>query len=159
MAEKQTKKRVSGGKTTGKSSGSRKCTSKSSRAKANARTPVRREVGAGICLVLALCTTLGCLGIQGALLSLLISLFRGLIGKGLYILPFSFVMGFLILLLHDGRPVALRVTCSMLLAVTIGALVQLVGGQEGADWQTSGTADWTVAVQASSPGFLRKRWS
>ena len=54
MAEKQTKKRVSGGKTTGKSSGSRKCTSKSSRAKANARTPVRREVGAGICLVLAL---------------------------------------------------------------------------------------------------------
>ena len=46
MAEKQTKKRVSGGKTTGKSSGSRKCTSKSSRAKANARTPVRREVGA-----------------------------------------------------------------------------------------------------------------
>ena len=92
MAEKQTKKRASGGKSTGKSSGSRKSTSKSSRAKANARTPVRREVGAGVCLVLALCTTLGCLGIQGALLSLLISLFRGLIGKGLYILPFSFVM-------------------------------------------------------------------
>ena len=155
MAEKQTKKRASGGKTTGKSSGSRKSTSKSSRAKANTRTPVRREVGAGICLVLALCTTLGCLGIQGALLSLLISLFRGLIGKGLYILPFSFVMGFLILLLHDGRPVALRVTCSMLLAVTIGALVQLVGGQEGADWSASMLADlWDGGLDGSCAGVV-----
>ena len=155
MAEKQTKKRASGGKTTGKSSGSRKSTSKSSRAKANTRTPVRREVGAGVCLVLALCTTLGCLGIQGALLSLLISLFRGLIGKGLYILPFSFVMGFLILLLHDGRPVALRVTCSMLLAVTIGALVQLVGGQEGADWSASMLADlWDGGLDGSCAGVV-----
>ena len=155
MAEKQTKKRASGAKTTGKSSGSRKSTSKSSRAKANTRTPVRREVGAGVCLVLALCTTLGCLGIQGALLSLLISLFRGLIGKGLYILPFSFVMGFLILLLHDGRPVALRVTCSMLLAVTIGALVQLVGGQEGADWSASMLADlWDGGLDGSCAGVV-----
>ena len=155
MAEKQTKKRASGGKTTGKSSGSRKSTSKSSRAKANTRKPVRREVGAGVCLVLALCTTLGCLGIQGALLSLLISLFRGLIGAGLYILPFSFVMGFLILLLHDGRPVALRVTCGLLLAVTIGALVQLVGGQEGADWSVSMLADlWDGGLDGSCAGVV-----
>ena len=34
-------------------------------------------------------------------------------------------MGFVILLLHDGRPVALRVTCAFLLAVTIGALVHI----------------------------------
>ena len=100
----------------------RKTTSSSSRgrkkpAKKQA-APIRREVGACVCLVLALCTVLGCLGIKGALLSLLIGLFKRLIGSGLYILPFSFVMGFLILLLHDGRPVALRVTCSFLLAVT-----------------------------------------
>ena len=110
MAEKQTKKRASGSKLTGKSSGSRKSTSKGSKSKAKTQTPIRREVGAGVCLVLALCTVLGCLGIKGALLSLMIGLLKGLIGSGLYILPFSFVMGFLILLLHDGRPVALRVT-------------------------------------------------
>ena len=92
MAEKQTKKRASGGKSTGKSSGSRKSTSKGSKSKAKTQTPIRREVGAGVCLVLALCTVLGCLGIKGALLSLLIGLFKGLIGSGLYILPFSFVM-------------------------------------------------------------------
>ena len=155
MAEKQTKKRASGGKSTGKSSGSRKSTSKGSKSKAKTQTPIRREVGAGVCLVLALCTVLGCLGIKGALLSLLIGLFKGLIGSGLYILPFSFVMGFLILLLHDGRPVALRVTCSFLLAVTIGALVQLVGGQEGAEWSIDMFSElWDGGLDGSCAGVV-----
>ena len=52
MAEKQTKKRVSGSKSTGKSSGSRKSTSKGSKSKAKTQTPIRREVGAGVCLLL-----------------------------------------------------------------------------------------------------------
>ena len=52
MAEKQTKKRASGGKSTGKSSGSRKSTSKGSKSKAKTQTPIRREVGAGVCLLL-----------------------------------------------------------------------------------------------------------
>lgn len=164
MAEKQTKKRASGGKSTGKTSSSRKSTSKGSKSKAKTQTPIRREVGAGVCLVLALCTVLGCLGIKGALLSLLIGLFKGLIGSGLYILPFSFVMGFLILLLHDGRPVALRVTCSFLLAVTIGALVQLVGGQEGAEWSLDMIAElWDGGLDGSCAGvvsgLLRRRSS
>ena len=155
MAEKQTKKRSSGAKTTGKTSGSRKTPSKSSRSRAKSNPPIRREVGAGVCAALALCTVLGCLGVKGALLSLLISLFRGLIGAGLYILPFSFVMGFLILLLHDGRPVALRVTCSILLAVTIGALVQLVGGQDGAEWGLSMFADlWDGGLDGSCAGVV-----
>ena len=47
MAEKQTKKRASGSKLTGKSSGSRKSTSKGSKSKAKTQTPIRREVGAG----------------------------------------------------------------------------------------------------------------
>ena len=155
MAEKQTKKRASGAKSTGKSSGGRKSTSKSSRAKAKKPEPIRREVGAIVCLVLALCTVLGCFGVKAAFISLLMSVFKGLIGSGLYILPFSFVMGFLILLLHDGRPVALRVTCSFLLAVTIGALVQLVGGQTGAEWSASMLAElWEGGLDGSSAGAL-----
>ena len=96
--------------------------------------PIRREVGAGVCLVLALLTVLCCFGIDAAILNLLTALFRGLIGAGFYILPFSFVMSFLILLLHDGRPVALRVTCSFLTAVLAGSLVHLVGGSFDAEW-------------------------
>ena len=110
----------------------RKTTSSSSRgrkkpAKKQA-APIRREVGACVCLVLALLTVLCCFRIDAAILNLLGSVFRGLIGAGFYILPFSFVMSFLILILHDGRPVALRVTCTFLTAALVGSLVQLVGG-------------------------------
>ena len=100
--------------------------------------PIRREVGAIVCLVLALLAILCCFKVNAAFLNLLSSLFKGLIGAGFYILPFSFVMSFLILILHDGRPVALRVTCTFLTAALIGSLVQLVGGQFEAVW------DWSV---------------
>ena len=48
-------------------------------------------------LVLALLTVLCCFQINAAFLNLLTSVFRGLIGAGFYILPFSFIMSFLIL--------------------------------------------------------------
>ena len=43
----------------------------------------------------------------------------------------------------------------MLLAVTIGALVQLVGGQEGADWSASMLADlWDGGLDGSCAGVV-----
>ena len=155
MAEKQTKKRASGGKSTGKSSGSRKSTSKGSKSKAKTQTPIRREVGAGVCLVLALLTVLCCFRIDAAILNLLGSVFRGLIGAGFYILPFSFVMSFLILILHDGRPVALRVTCTFLTAALVGSLVQLVGGSFDAPegWEVV-TALWDGGISGTAGGVL-----
>ena len=101
--------------------------------------PIRREIGAGVCAVFALLSVLCCFKMNAAFLNLLTSVFRGLIGAGFYILPFSFIMSFLILFLHDGRPVALRVTCTFLTAALIGSLVQLVGGKFDADW------DWRRA--------------
>ena len=100
--------------------------------------PIRREIGATVCGLLALLTILCCFKVNAAFLDLMTSVFRGLIGAGFYILPFSFIMSFLILILHDGRPVALRVTCTFLTAMLIGSLVQLVGGKFDADW------DWSV---------------
>ena len=100
--------------------------------------PIRREIGAGVCAVFALLSILCCFKMNAAFLNLLTSVFRGLIGAGFYILPFSFIMSFLILFLHDGRPVALRVTCTFLTAALIGSLVQLVGGKIDVSW------DWSV---------------
>lgn len=100
--------------------------------------PIRREIGAGVCAVFALLSVLCCFKMNAAFLNLLTSVFRGLIGAGFYILPFSFIMSFLILFLHDGRPVALRVTCTFLTAALIGSLVQLVGGKFDA------SGDWSV---------------
>ena len=142
----------------------RKTTSSSSRgrkkpAKKQA-APIRREVGACVCLVLALLTVLCCFRIDAAILNLLGSVFRGLIGAGFYILPFSFVMSFLILILHDGRPVALRVTCTFLTAALVGSLVQLVGGSSGtaASAARPGAycpAGWQACSRRSSAGSAR----
>ena len=137
----------------------RKTTSSSSRgrkkpAKKQA-APIRREVGACVCLVLALLTVLCCFRVDAAILNLLGSVFRGLIGAGFYILPFSFVMSFLILILHDGRPVALRVTCTFLTAALVGSLVQLVGGSFDAPegWEVV-TALWDGGISGTAGGVL-----
>ena len=108
-----------------------------------------------MCLVLALLTVLCCFRIDAAILNLLGSVFRGLIGAGFYILPFSFVMSFLILILHDGRPVALRVTCSFLTAALVGSLVQLVGGSFDAPegWEVV-TALWDGGISGTAGGVL-----
>ena len=117
--------------------------------------PIRREIGAGVCAVFALLTILCCFKMNAAFLNLLTSLFRGLIGAGFYILPFSFIMSFLILILHDGRPVALRVTCTFLTAALIGSLVQLVGGKFSAEWDWSVIpALWDGGIDGTAGGVL-----
>ena len=126
-----------------------------SAAKSSQRRPVRREVGAFVCLFLSIFTVLGCFRIDAAFLNLISSLFQGLFGAGFYILPFAFLMSFLILLLHDGRPVVLRVVCTFLIVVTIGALVQLVGGQDGAAWSASMLAElWTGGIDGTAGGVI-----
>ena len=78
------------------------------------------------------------------------SLFKGTIGAGFYILPFSFLLGFLILLLHDGRPVALRVTCAFLLAATIGALAHVFSGGSELEWSWEMFGDYLTANVAGT---------
>ena len=121
---------------------------------AKAKRPIRREVGAFVCLLLGLCAALACFGIDAPGLNVLSVLFRGLIGAGLYILPFSLLMGFIILLLHDGRPVVLRVTCAMLLSVTIGALVHVFTGGVTAGVDGLIPALWQAGIDDVSGGVL-----
>ena len=142
MAQKQTKKTTA-------AKGRKKAAPKKAQQK-----PIRREVGAGVCLLLAVFTVLACFQIHAAFLDALATLCRGLIGAGFYILPFAFLMGFLILLLHDGRPVALRVTCTFLVAVLIGSLVQLVGGG-GVEWSQNVLENlWDGGIAGTSGGVV-----
>lgn len=145
MAQKQTKKTTA-------AKGRKKAAPKKAQQK-----PIRREVGAGVCLLLAVFTVLACFQIHAAFLDALATLCRGLIGAGFYILPFAFLMGFLILLLHDGRPVALRVTCTFLVAVLIGSLVQLVGGG-GVEWSQNVLENlWDGGIAGTSGRRGRRR--
>ena len=132
MAEQKQKKKSTAARNAARS-GSKGGARGKGRKQAAAR-PVRREIGAFVCLFLGIFTVLCCFHVNAVVLNLMASLFKGTIGAGFYILPFSFLLGFLILLLHDGRPVALRVTCAFLLAATIGALAHVFSGCSELEW-------------------------
>lgn len=149
MAEQKRKKNSTASKAAAKQGGSR-----GGKGKKSASRPIRREVGACVCLFLGVFTILCCFGVDAVILNLMTGLFKGLLGAGFYILPFSFLMGFVILLLHDGRPVTLRVTCAFLLAVTIGALVHIFSGGD-VTWGAGIAGElWGGGIAGTSGGLL-----
>ena len=119
-AQKTVTKRTSGGKAKSRQAPSKK--------------PIRREVGAFVCLFFGIFSILGCFDVDAVLIRFMTDVLKGLVGSGFYILPFVFIISFIILLLHAGRPVRLRVICSFLLALSIGALVHLVAASASVAW-------------------------
>lgn len=132
MAEtkgKNTKRSTSGGSraksktaTASKSAAAAKTT-----ANKTAARPVRREVGAGVCFVLGLCTLFALCGQDAPVLKFLWQFGCGLIGWGMWLLPFALIIASSMLLFHRGRPVRLRVTCTLLVAPITGAIAHLFG--------------------------------
>ena len=117
------KKTSGGGKRTSTSGGKGK--SSSSRGGGNrsakpAGRPIRREVGAAVCLVLALFSAFGYFDVQALFIDFFCGLLKGLIGYGYWIVPPVLLMGFYILAFHRGRPVRLRLACTLLLPLKIG---------------------------------------
>ena len=149
MAEQKRKKSTTASRAAAKNGSTR-----GKKGKKAASRPIRREVGACVCLFLGVFTILCCFGVDAVILNLMSGFFKGMIGAGFYILPFSFLMGFVILLLHDGRPVALRVTCAFLLAATIGALVHIFSGGDVAWDAELVSALWDGGIAGTSGGLL-----
>ena len=148
MAER--KKTTGGGRSTGKSAASR------SRAAAkSSRRPIRREVGAFVCLALAALLLLGLFGVKAFLISPLMDLVRGLVGAGIYVLPFSLLAAFLILLFHDGRPVRLRVSCALGVSLGVGILGHLFGAEAEISWGFPMVVElWESGVEQASGGVI-----
>ncbi len=117
-------------KKTTKKSGGRSSGSRSARGKQPQKRPIRREVGGVVLLVLALCVLVSYCGVQAILIDLLAKLMKGLFGYGYWLAGPAMLLAGLILLLHRGRPVALRTTCALLLPFLAGALFHtlLAGG-------------------------------
>ena len=90
--------------------------------------PIRREIGAAICLFLGIFTILSIFGVKSWFTTkLLAPVCKGLVGNaGFYILPVSFFFSTFILLFHGGRPVRLRVTACFVMAGCIGAITHLL---------------------------------
>ena len=116
------KRMASGGSRSASSSRS----TSGSRKKAPASRPIRREVGAVVCLLLAIFSALGYFHIQAIFIDFFCGLVKGLIGYGYWLLPPMLLVASGILLFHRGRPVRLRVWCALLTPVLVGCLLHLI---------------------------------
>ena len=127
------KKKSTGGKRTAPSSRSSSSRTTSSRKKPAPR-PVRREVGAVVCLLLAIFAALGYFHIQAIFIDFFCGLVKGLIGYGYLLLPPMLLVASGILAFHRGRPVRLRVWCALLLPVLAGGFFHLLLAQGAYVW-------------------------
>lgn len=149
----------------------KKPTSKSTAAKRNgtrasknaqpAQRPVRREVGGIVLLVLALCVLVSYFNIQAIFIDWFALFLKGLLGYGYWLCAPALALSGIVLLFHHGRPVQLRVTCTLLLPVLFGSLCHMVLGpaeyasgvailktlwQEGTALHSGGALSGTLAV-------------
>ena len=88
---------------------------------APARRPVRRGLWSVICLFLGLFTLLGYFMKDYWLIdALCLYVFKGLFGRGFWIVPPVFFAASFILFTHRGRPVTTRLVCVFLLPLFLG---------------------------------------
>lgn len=152
MAEK--KRGSTKSKSSGKAKNSRSTASRTA-AKAEQKKPIRREVGGIVCLFLSVLTLLGMFQVNAVFIDLSTSLFHGLMGAGFYVMPFVLFLDFVILVFHDGRPVRLRVFCSLLAALSVGVLAHLLGSKVVIPWEFSMVGElWRTGVAGTSGGLL-----
>ncbi|WP_455582422.1 DNA translocase FtsK [Dysosmobacter sp.] len=89
------------------------------------KQPIRREVWGIVLLVLALCTGVSYFRIPAIFIDWFALLLKGLFGYGYWLAAPAFLLAGLILLFHRGRPVQLRVFCTLLVPVVLGALCHM----------------------------------
>ena len=90
-----------------------------------AKRPIRREVGACVCLLFAVVFACGYFDDAPAV-AWFCNLFKGLFGYGYWLSVPTMLLCAYILAFHRGRPVRLRMTCALLIPVLLGAVLQAV---------------------------------
>ena len=162
-------KKTTGGKRTASSgsgakksgSGSRSKITQGSRSGGNGRKkapqpkPVRRGVGALVCLLLAVFAVLGCVQNKGFFNDWFCGLAKGLMGYGFYLLPPMLLAAAFILAFHRGRPVALRVCCALLLPVLLGGMLHILLARGEYAWTAELIKQlWTEGQSVKGGGVL-----
>lgn len=128
-------KKTTGGKKSSPTKGRSTSSARSgSRKKATAPRPIRREVGAVICFLLAIFSFFGYFHVNALFVDFFCGLVRGLIGYGYWLLPPMLLVASGILLFHRGRPVQFRVWCALLMPVLVGCLLHLILAGDNYTW-------------------------
>lgn len=120
-----------------------------------AKTPRRREIGAVICLFLGLISLFGCFNISAIFLDFFSDFTKGILGWGYFVLPIALFVSSCILAFHRGRPVVMRVMCSMLIPVIAGCLLHLLLCDAKFDLSSKIVSDlWRTGQQLMSGGVI-----
>ncbi len=88
--------------------------------------PLRREIGALVCLLLCIFSAFGYFKIKAIFITFFCSLLKGLFGYGFWIAPPALLLASGILLFHRGKPVRRRLIATLLLPFLFGALVHVL---------------------------------
>ena len=155
MATTQKKTSANTRKPSGSSSRSGGSRSGSSRKKAPEVKPIRREIGALVCLLLAVFSALGYFQVEAIFIDFFCGTMKGLIGYGYWLLPPALLASSAILAFHRGRPVRLRVWCAMLMPVLAGGFLHMLLAKGNYVWDIKlfGTL-WTEGKALASGGVI-----
>ncbi|MEG2119644.1 MAG: DNA translocase FtsK, partial [Pseudoflavonifractor sp.] len=117
--------------------------------------PIRREIGAAVCLLLALFSAFGYFHVEAIFIDFFCNSVKGLLGYGFWLVPPMLLVSGVILLFHRGRPVRARVWCALLLPVLAGGLLHLFMAQGTYlwNWQLVKTL-WTEGKLLQSGGVI-----
>ena len=128
---------------------------KSTKRQEPAVRPIRREVGAGICLLLAFFSAIGYFNMDGIFINLFRNVLCGLMGYGFWFMPPMLLVCAYILGFHRGRPVRVRVWCALLFPVVMGAVLHLFLGKETYElgWEMFSNL-WNSGLTLTSGGAL-----
>ena len=165
MAE--TKKKTTGGKRTStasstrsNASSSRSKSASSSRAAQSSKSkapekqprPFRREVGAVVCLLLAFFAAFGYFDVHALFIDFFVGLVKGLFGYGFWVAPPVLLVAAYVLGFHRGRPVRLRLWCTLLLPLVFGCILHLFLFKTDLNWGLALFKQFWVSGRALESG-------
>lgn len=85
----------------------------------------RRGVGAVICLLLGIFAAFGYFNMNAIFIDFFCNLLKGLVGYGFWLATPMLLLSAYVLAFHRGRPVKLRVWCSLLFPLDVGILIHI----------------------------------
>ena len=119
------------------------------------KSPIHREVGAVVCLLLAIFSALGYFDIQAIFVTFLTQLERGLLGYGFWLMPIALLAVSIELFRHFGRPVRLQLTFTRSLPMVVGACVHTILYTGDYSFQTGVVQTlWDSGIAMKSGGVL-----
>ena len=121
-AKKSAQSTASRSKSTAKK-GSASAKGKNTRKNKTQPKPMRREIGALVCFLLAIFASLGYFHIEAVFITFYCDLLKGLFGYGFWFVPPALLIASIVLMFHKGRPVGRRVVSALLLPFLLGGLI------------------------------------